>query len=170
MCLLTEKNKNKSNCRSKRDRNNPTHTAKKEKERTRKKTGKKLRDRDMFKTLFVALAAIPALTVVSIENATAGTRQEMTGKAFYGGSAKLTLPLPVSVPSRKLIGFDDNDGLVRSSTAVASLSRPTDELRDYFKSPEIKYGTPIDNNALFFIQIDKMTTSSISKSSPKTDE
>lgn len=124
----------------------------------------------MFKTLFIAFIAIPALTVVSIENATAGTRQKMTGKAFNGGSAKLTLPLPFSVPSLNSIGFHDKAGQARSSIEVASLSRPTDELRDYFKSPEIKYGTPIDRNTLFFMQTDKMTTSSISKSSPKTDE
>ena len=124
----------------------------------------------MFKTLFVAFVAIPALTVVSIENATAGTRQEMTGKAFCGGSAKLTLPLPFSVPSHDSTGFDDKAGEVRSSIEVASLSRPSDELRDYFKSPEIKYGTPIDNNVLFFMETDRMTTSSISKPLPKTDE
>ena len=124
----------------------------------------------MFKTLFVAFIAIPALTVVSIENATAGTRQEMTGKASYGGSEKLTLPLSFTSTPHHSIPFVDKSEVGQSTFEIASLSDPSHEIRVYVKTPEVKYGKAIDNNALFFMQTDKMTTSSITKTTPKADE
>ena len=122
----------------------------------------------MFKTLFVALAAIPALTVVSIENATAGTRQEMTGKA--GRSDTLTFLLSFVSEAVKSKPILETNDVSQSAYEIASLSDPSGELRIYFQSPEVKYGQPIDKDALFFMQVDKMTTSSITKTSPKTDE